>query len=58
MNVLNIGLDLWFVTGLELGVEGVAYATVIAQVSTVVVGLVLVQVHLKPIGGQFVTSRI
>ena len=58
MNVLNIGLDLWFVTGLELGVEGVAYATVIAQVSTVVVGLVLVQFHLKPIGGQFVTSRI
>jgi len=41
-----------------MGVDGVAYATVIAQFSTVVVGLVMVRVHLKPIGGQFVTSRI
>lgn len=31
MNGLNIGLDLWFVLGLEWGVEGVALATVIAE---------------------------
>lgn len=29
--VLNIGLDIWFVAGLGLGVAGVALATVIAQ---------------------------
>ena len=29
--LLNIGLDLWFVLGLGLGVEGAAQATVIAQ---------------------------
>lgn len=29
--VLNIGLDVWFVAGFEMGVSGVALATVIAQ---------------------------
>ena len=29
--VLNIGLDLWFVVGLEWGVAGAAWATVVAQ---------------------------
>lgn len=30
-SVLNIALDIWFVVGLELGVSGAAWATVIAQ---------------------------
>ncbi|MDO4291756.1 MAG: MATE family efflux transporter [Eubacteriales bacterium] len=30
-SLLNIGLDIWFVTGLSMGVAGVAIATVIAQ---------------------------
>ncbi len=30
-SLLNIGLDLWFVAGLHLGVAGAAWATVIAQ---------------------------
>lgn len=29
--VMNIGLDIWFVVGLELGVAGAAWATVLAQ---------------------------
>lgn len=29
--ILNVGLDLWFVVGFEMGVFGVAFATVIAQ---------------------------
>ncbi len=33
MNGVNILLDLWFVLGLDWGVEGVAVATVIAEVS-------------------------
>lgn len=39
MNGLNILLDLWFVLGLGWGVEGVAIATVIAEISGVLVGL-------------------
>lgn len=29
--VLNVGLDIWFVAGLDMGVAGVALATIIAQ---------------------------
>ncbi|WP_166417390.1 MATE family efflux transporter [Cochlodiniinecator piscidefendens] len=39
MNGLNIGLDLWFVLGLGWGVEGVAVATLIAEVSGLGLGL-------------------
>ncbi|RSD24840.1 MATE family efflux transporter [Mesobacillus subterraneus] len=38
MNVLNILLDLVFVLGLGMGVKGVAYATLIAEVSAVLLG--------------------
>lgn len=31
---INIGLDLYFVLGLELGVKGVAYATILAQATS------------------------
>ena len=30
-SILNIGLDVWFIAGLHLGIAGAAYATVIAQ---------------------------
>lgn len=43
MNGVNILLDLWFVLGLGLGVEGVAVATMIAEVSGLGVGLWLVR---------------
>lgn len=39
MNGLNIILDLWFVLGLEWGVEGVAIATLIAEWSGLALGL-------------------
>ncbi len=39
MNGFNILLDLWFVLGLGWGVEGVAIATVIAEVAGVSIGL-------------------
>lgn len=42
-SLLNIGLDLWMVTGLKLGVAGVAIATVIAQgVSAAISFLILI----------------
>jgi MATE family multidrug resistance protein len=41
MNGVNMALDLWFVLGLGWGVPGVAWATVIAEVSGVLLGLAL-----------------
>ncbi|MGN1410266.1 MAG: MATE family efflux transporter [Eubacteriales bacterium] len=44
--VLNTALDLFFVIGLKMGVEGVAYATVIAQgVSAVLVIITLIKAN-------------
>ncbi|GHF61081.1 MATE family efflux transporter [Seohaeicola zhoushanensis] len=39
MNGLNIGLDLWFVLGLGWGVEGVAFATFLAEWSGLALAL-------------------
>lgn len=39
MNGLNIALDLWFVLGLGWGVQGVAIATLISEVSALALGL-------------------
>ncbi len=39
MNGLNVALDLWFVLGLDMGVEGVAVATLIAEWSGLALGL-------------------
>ncbi len=39
VNILNVILDLWFVLGLEMTVDGVALATVIAEYAGVIVGL-------------------
>jgi MATE family multidrug resistance protein len=39
MNGLNIGLDLWFVLGLGWGVQGVAFATFLAEWSGIALGL-------------------
>jgi len=41
MNGLNIALDLWFVLGLGWGVQGVAIATLIAEATSLVLGLYL-----------------
>lgn len=41
MNGLNIALDLWFVLGLEWGVQGVSIATFCAEWSGLVLGLYL-----------------
>ena len=39
---INIGLDLWFVAGLEMGIFGASLATIIAQAITMVVAIVYV----------------
>ncbi|WP_240390563.1 MATE family efflux transporter [Bacillus sp. Y1] len=42
MNLLNIVLDIVFVLGLHMGVAGVAYATLISEVSSVLVGMFII----------------
>jgi len=45
INVVNVGLDLWFVWGLGFDVDGVAYATVISQYGGLFCGLWFVRRH-------------
>ena len=53
LNGLNIALSLLFVVGLGWGIEGVAYATLIAEWSAALLGLVLVGRRLPKIGGAW-----
>ncbi len=53
MNGVNIVLDLWFVIGLELGVDGVAWATLISEVGAIAIGGYLVRRNLVRIGGAW-----
>jgi MATE family multidrug resistance protein len=53
MNGVNIALDVLFVVGFGWAVVGVAWATVIAEVSAAVVALLLMRGHLARIGGRF-----
>lgn len=45
-NGVNLGLDLWFVPHLGWGVPGVAWASTLAEVSGLALGLWLVRAHL------------
>ena len=51
MNGLNVALDFWFVFGLDLGVTGVAWASITAQYTALGVGLFLAQRILAGIPG-------
>jgi MATE family multidrug resistance protein len=53
MNGINIVLDLWFVLGLGWGVEGVAWATLISEVSAIVLGAWIVRRNLSRLGGHW-----
>ena len=57
MNGVNIVLDLWFVIVLGWGVEGVAWATLISEVSASVLGFYLVGRILRTIGGRWNIRR-
>jgi MATE family multidrug resistance protein len=52
MNVSNIILDLWFVLGLDLGVEGVAIATLVAEWGGLALGLYLCRSYLSGFSGS------
>lgn len=53
MNGLNAALDLWFVIGLEWGVAGVAWATLISQYATLLLGVVIASRMLRSIEGKW-----
>ena len=50
-NVLNIVLDLWLVMGLHMNVQGAALATVTAEYTTLLIGLMMVRkvLHMREI---------
>jgi MATE family multidrug resistance protein len=58
MNGLNAALDFWFVLGLDLGVGGVAWATLIAQYATLLLGVALCLRTLKTIEGGWRRERL
>jgi len=51
-NLINVGLDLWFVIGLGWGVPGAARASVLAEWSGVAVGLALTRGALRRYRGR------
>ncbi|ATJ81276.1 MATE family efflux transporter [Halomonas beimenensis] len=57
-NGVNIVLDLLFVVGLGMTSDGVAWATVIADYSALIVGLWLVSRQLRILEGRFRRSRL
>lgn len=57
-NLLNVTLDLWFVLGLDMKVQGVAAASVIAEYAGLAVGLVFAARELKKHEGHWIISRL
>lgn len=56
-NLLNIVLNLWFVKGLGYHVEGIASATLIAQVATTLLGVLLIKQVVPEHGPWFQTLK-
>ncbi|EXF46436.1 DNA-damage-inducible protein F [Pseudomonas sp. BAY1663] len=57
-NLANVGLDLWFVLGLEWGVAGAARASVIAEWSGALLGLALTRNALVRYPGRLDTDAL
>ncbi|WP_395076700.1 MATE family efflux transporter [Hyphococcus sp.] len=51
MTALNIGLDYWFVVGLNMGAAGVAWGTLVAEVSGFFISIALIVLLLADNGG-------
>lgn len=58
INIVNIGLDLWFVVGLDWRVEGVAAATLIAELAGLAMGSMFVRHELRERSGNWSTVRL
>jgi MATE family multidrug resistance protein len=53
LNITNMALDVLFVLGLGLGVEGVALGTLLAEMVAAAVGLAIAARHLRRLGGRW-----
>ena len=58
LNGMNVVLDLWFVLGLGWGIEGVAVATAISELSAAALGLWLTRRHLARLGTRVRWGRL
>ena len=58
LNLTNIVLDAFLVLGLDMGVQGVALGTVVAEVFAAVVGLAIAARHLRGLGGHWDFARL
>ena len=56
-SLANVGLDLWFVAGLGLGVAGAAYATVLSQGISVLLCALLLRRNAPVLFGEFGVDR-
>lgn len=57
-NSVNIVLDVWFVVGLGMTSDGVAWASVLADYSALLLGMLLVVRQLKCLNGQFLRQQL
>ena len=58
LNLTNIALDAWFVLVLDMGVQGVALGTLMAEILAATVGLVIAAGHLRRFGGHWDYARL
>ncbi len=58
LNLTNIGLDAFLVLGLDMGVNGVAVGTLMAEVVAAAVGLAIAARHLRGLGGRWDFVRL
>ena len=58
LNGMNVGLDLWFVLGLGWGIEGVAVATAISEVTAAALGLWVARRELARFGTRIRWPRL
>ncbi|XGA80529.1 MATE family efflux transporter [Halomonas sp. CH40] len=57
-NSVNIVLDIWFVVGLGMTTDGVAWASVLADYSALLLGVYLISRQLKLLDGHFLKSQL
>ncbi len=58
LNVSNMLLDAYLVLGLDMGVDGVAIGTVIAEYLAAFAGLIIAARHLRNVGGRWDPARL
>lgn len=58
LNLTNMALDVFFVLGLELGVKGVAWGTLLAEFAAAAVGIAVAARHLHGFGGRWDFARL